>query len=105
MAKKGIYQKSKYIIQLGARANLRNPRFKQKTPSQSAALESNHGMHQNKRHLHIMKILALMNTQNALMYTHLVSFQSSKYYPAVANTIYEARNLIESGFKFICDME
>jgi hypothetical protein len=52
-----------------------------------------------------MKILALMNTQNALMYTHLVSFQSSKYYPAVANTIYEARNLIESGFKFICDME
>jgi hypothetical protein len=52
-----------------------------------------------------MKILGLMNTQNALMYTHFVSFQSSKYYPAVANIIYEARNLIESRFKFICDME
>jgi len=58
-----------------------------------------------KDSLHILKMPGLMNTQNALMYTHLVSFQSSKYYPAVANTIYEARNLIESGFKFICDME
>jgi len=59
-------------------------------------------MHPNKRHSHIMKILALVNTQNSDAQSTL---QSGEYHSALAHTICERRDLIESGFKFLCEME
>ena len=36
---------------------------------------------------------------------HLCDFSSEEHYSAVAETIDEARKLIESGFHFVCDMD
>jgi integrase len=55
--------------------------------------------------LHVMKMLGHRNIQNTLLYTQLINFESDEYHSAVANTMDEARKLVESGFTFVCDME
>jgi hypothetical protein len=46
--------------------------------------------------------IALKETQ---IYMHLCNFSSEEYLSAVAKTIGEARELIESSFSFVCDMD
>jgi integrase len=46
------------------------------------------------------------NINNTLIYTHLVSFNDKEeYYSATANTVEEAKKLIEQGFEYITDFE
>ena len=52
-----------------------------------------------------MKLLGHRNIQNTLVYTQLVNFEGDENHSAVANTVDEARKLVESGFTFVCDME
>lgn len=50
-------------------------------------------------------VIGLKSIINTQIYTHLCDFSSEEYYSAVAETIDEARKLIESGFSFVCNME
>ncbi|TRO53613.1 hypothetical protein E2P61_00750 [Candidatus Bathyarchaeota archaeon] len=52
-----------------------------------------------------MHVLGHKNIKNTQIYMHLRDFSSEEYHSAVAKTNDEARNLIESGFHFVCDMD
>jgi hypothetical protein len=39
------------------------------------------------------------------IYTHLIIFEADTYHSEVAETIEEARKIVEAGFEFVCDME
>jgi len=52
-----------------------------------------------------MKMLGHRNIQNTLRYIQLSDFGSGEYHSATAKTVEEARELMESGFTFVCDME
>jgi hypothetical protein len=43
--------------------------------------------------------------QNTEIYTHLIDFESEEYHSATAKTIDEARQLIETGFEYVFDMD
>ena len=61
--------------------------------------------HKTKDVLHVMQVLGHRNIQNTLIYTHLVSFESNDFHVATAKTINEAKQLVESGFEYVTDME
>ena len=53
-----------------------------------------------------MKVLGHKRIQNTLIYTQLVNFQGEdEYICKAASTIEEAKQLIEAGFEYICDIE
>ena len=37
--------------------------------------------------------------------THMVNFDAESYHSATAQTIEEARKLVETGFQYVCDVE
>ena len=43
--------------------------------------------------------------ENTLIYTQLVEFETDDYHLATAETIKEARKLIEAGFEYVCTRE
>jgi len=51
------------------------------------------------------QLLGHRSITNTLVYTHLVDFKNDEYTSRVANTIEEARQLIEQGFDYITEME
>jgi len=53
--------------------------------------------------LHVMKLLGHKSIQNTLLYTQLVNFETDEYHSAVAETVEEARKLIEAGFEYVCN--
>ena len=55
--------------------------------------------------LHVMKVLGHRNIQNTLIYTQLINFESNEYHSATAQTIEEAKQLVEAGFEYICDID
>jgi hypothetical protein len=53
-----------------------------------------------------MRLLGHKRIQNTLKYTQLVDFQSQdEYVCKTARATSEAKELIESGFEYVCDME
>jgi hypothetical protein len=53
-----------------------------------------------------MRLLGHKRIQNTLNYTQLVEFNSQdEYVCKAARTTEEAKELIESGFEYVCDME
>ena len=42
---------------------------------------------------------------NTLIYTQLINFEGDEYHSATAKTVEEARQLIEAGFEYVCEME
>ncbi|MCS7114261.1 MAG: tyrosine-type recombinase/integrase [Candidatus Bathyarchaeota archaeon] len=62
--------------------------------------------HRTKDILHVMKVLGHKRIQNTLIYTQLVNFQGEdEYICKAASTVDEAKQLIEAGFEYICDIE
>ncbi|MDW8040546.1 MAG: site-specific integrase, partial [Nitrososphaerota archaeon] len=55
--------------------------------------------------LYVMKLLGHKNIKNTLIYTQLINFQDDEYVCKVARTIEEAKQLIEAGFEYICDID
>jgi hypothetical protein len=45
------------------------------------------------------------NIKNTLMYTQLVQFKDDDYVCKVAKTVEQAKELIEAGLEFICDID
>jgi len=61
--------------------------------------------YKTKNLLHVMKLLGHKNVQNNLIYTQVVNFESDEYHSAIAGTIEKARNLIEAGFEYVCEID
>ena len=57
--------------------------------------------------LYVMRLLGHKNIKNTLIYTQLVEFEENtdQYISKVATTVDEARELIEKGFEYVCDMD
>jgi len=43
--------------------------------------------------------------ENTEIYTHLINFESDEFHSATAKNIEEAKQLIENGFEYVCDIE
>jgi len=53
--------------------------------------------------LHVMTLLGHRNIKNTLIYTQLVKMEKQDdYYSATAKTATEAKDLVESGFEYVC---
>ena len=61
--------------------------------------------HKTKDVLYVKKLLGHRNVQSTLFYTQLVNFESDECHSATAKTLEEAKQLIESGFEYVTDME
>jgi ribosome-binding ATPase YchF (GTP1/OBG family) len=61
--------------------------------------------HKTRDILHVMNLLGHRNIESTLVYTQLISFESDEYHSAVANTVEEARKLLEQGFDYVCQKE
>jgi len=57
--------------------------------------------------LYVMRLLGHKSIKNTLIYTQLVEFEENtdQYISKVATTVDEARELIEAGFEYVCDMD
>jgi hypothetical protein len=51
--------------------------------------------------LHVMQMLGHKNIQTTLVYTHLVSFEGDEFHSAVAETVDEAKKLVEAEFEYV----
>jgi integrase/recombinase XerD len=61
--------------------------------------------HETKDILHVQEMLGHRNIQSTLTYTHLVNFEEDEYTCHVAETVKEAKELVEAGFQFVCDFD
>jgi integrase len=59
--------------------------------------------HKTRNLLHVMQMLGHRDIKNTLIYTHLIEFEGDEYHSAVAKTTEEAKELIESGFEYVCN--
>ena len=65
--------------------------------------------HQTKDILYVMRLLGYKNIKNTLIYVQLeeVLFKNEEeeYVCKVAKTVEEAKNLVERGFEYVCEVE
>ena len=52
--------------------------------------------------LYVMKMLGHKNIQNTLLYPQLIQFEGDKYHSVTAKTTEEAKDLVETGFEYVC---
>jgi hypothetical protein len=52
-----------------------------------------------------MQLLGHKNIKNTLIYTHLVNFESDEYVCKVARSVDEAKELVETGFDYVTDVD
>jgi integrase len=55
--------------------------------------------------LYVQHVMRHKDIKSTMRYTHLLSFESDEFTCKVASTIEEARNLIESGFEYVTEMD
>ena len=55
--------------------------------------------------LKVQQALGHKNLMNTQIYTHLINFPSDEYDVQVAETLEEAKKLLEAGFDFVTDMD
>ena len=60
--------------------------------------------HKTKDILYIKELLGHKNINNTLIYTHLVNWESDDYVCRTAKAIQDAKELIESGFEYVCEI-
>ena len=61
--------------------------------------------HRTKDLLHVMQLLRHKNIMNTLLYTYLTNFDSEEYVCKVAETIDDAKALVEQGFDYVTEIE
>jgi len=88
-----------------AAIKLQNPRLLQIHFHTLRHLKATMEYAKTKDILHVMKVLGHRNIQTTLIYTQLINFESNDYYSATAETIEEAKQLIEAGFEFVCTID
>ena len=55
--------------------------------------------------MHVMNLLGHRNIDSTLVYTQLIGFESDEFHSAVAETMEEARKLVEDGFEYVCQKD
>jgi hypothetical protein len=56
--------------------------------------------------LHVKQLLGHKSINNTLIYTQLVKFETEdQFHSATAESVEEARDLIEAGFEYVCDID
>ena len=55
--------------------------------------------------LHVQQLLGHKKLENTAIYTHLINFESDEWHSATAQTVEEAKNLIETGFDYVTEMD
>jgi integrase len=84
---------------------LKNPRLLNITFHTMRHWKATMEYHKTKDILYVMKVLGHKRIQNTLIYTQLVNFQGEdEYICKTASTVEEAKQLIEAGFEYICDI-
>lgn len=61
--------------------------------------------HRTRDILHVMRLLGHKSIKNTLVYTHLVDFGGDDFVCKVAKTIEQAKELVESGFEYVTDVD
>jgi hypothetical protein len=61
--------------------------------------------HKTKKLVHAQQKLGHKNIITTTIYTHLINFEADTFHSEVAQTVEEARKLVEVGFEFVCDMD
>jgi integrase len=61
--------------------------------------------HRTKDISHVMQLLGHRNIRNTLVYTYLVSFESDEFICKVAKNVQEAKELVESGFDHVTEID
>lgn len=61
--------------------------------------------HRTKDILHVMTLLGHKKIENTMKYTQLMNFETEDQFTCkVARTLEEAKELVETGFEYITDM-
>lgn len=87
-----------------AAARLQNPRILRTSFKTLRHFKATTEYHK-KDILHVMQMLGHKNIQNTLIYTHLVNFEGDEFVCRVARTVDEAKDLVESGFDYVTDVD
>jgi hypothetical protein len=61
--------------------------------------------HKTRDILHVMRFLGHKNIKNTLIYTQLIDLEEDGYIYKVAENVEEAKQLIEDGFDYVCDID
>jgi integrase len=61
--------------------------------------------HKTRDILHIMQLLGHKSIKNTFVYTHLVDFGSDEYVCKAARSVEEAKELVQSGFDYVTDVD
>ena len=61
--------------------------------------------HKTKDILHVKQILGHRSIENTMIYIQLVNFEADEFTCRVANTIKEAKELVEAGFDYVTDVD
>ena len=88
-----------------AAAKLQNPRLQRIRFHTLRHWKATMEYHKTKDILHVMKLLGHRRIENTLIYTQLVEFETDDYHSATAETIEEAKKLVEAGFEYVCTHE
>ena len=84
---------------------LQNPRLKQIHFHTFRHWKATMEYQKTKNILWVKHLLGHKRLENTEVYTHLIDFHNDEYHSATAKTLEEAKQLIESGFEYITDME
>ena len=84
---------------------LGNPRLLQITFHTFRHWKATMEYHKTRDILHVMRFLGHKNIKNTLIYTQLIDLEEDEYVCKVAENIEEAKQLIEDGFEYVCDMD
>jgi hypothetical protein len=84
--------------------NLQNPRLNSITLRTFRHFGATMLYAQTRDILLVKKILGHKKIENTLKYTQLIQFKDNEYESATATTVQEAKELIDSGFDFVTDM-
>ena len=84
---------------------LQNPRLKQIHFHTFRHWKATMEYQKTKNILYVKHILGHKRLENTEIYTHLIEFENEEYHSATAKTIEEAKQLIESGFEYVTDIE
>jgi integrase len=84
---------------------LQNPRIRQISFKTLRHWKATAEYHKTKDILHVMRLLGHKNIKNTLVYTHLVDFGGDDFICNAARTVDEAKELVESGFEYVTDVE
>lgn len=84
---------------------LQNPRLKQIHFHTFRHWKATMEYQKTRNILYVKHLLGHKRLENTEIYTHLINFENDEFHSATAKNIEEAKQLIENGFEYVCDIE